>query len=538
MERARSYSQWIVNGKISREETLGIEEVVKELYLRREEAKQMGGEEKVRRQHALGRLTARERIDRLTDPGSFQELGLLNTSDMPGMAEKTPADGRVCGFGLIDGRKVAVVAADVTVLGGSGGRISTAKMRNLVRMATERGYPVIQLGDEIGGARLPDFMGATGIGRNVRTFDPSLTAWEVTRQTPSVAAIMGECFGEPSWNVAQADFAVMVKGTAMGAVGPRFIEGGTGAKVTPQEIGGWEIHADFTGQIDTFAENEEECLGLIRRFLSYMPSHNGEEPPYALTQDDPHRRLEDVDMIVPDQLRRGYDMHRLLEVIVDDGEYFPLQAEFGKSTITCLARIGGRVVGIVASNPLFNAGAPDIPACEKLTHFLCLCDSFNIPLVFIQDVPGMLPGKNAEKLKLPTKVVVLLQAIGMTTVPKVGVTLRKAYGIGWRCVGASQTDIQAVWPTASISFVDPEVGVDLVYRHKIAEAQHPEAERQQLLREWAVVTAPWELAGISDLEVIDPKDTRRFIAESMDTLRGYKGNTIGKHRLANWPTGF
>ena len=519
---------------------MGMDEAIKELHLRREKAKKMGGKEKAKRQHEHGRLTARERIGKLLDPNSFWEVGILNTSDVPGMAEVTPADGRVCGIGTIDGRKVAVVAEDRTVLGGSGGRIGTkVKMANLHKIANEKGYPVIGLGDDSGGVRLPDQMGSIGMtrARNIGAGHKHHT-FQLPRQTPRISAIMGECFGEPSWNAARADFVVMVKGATMAAAGPRIIEQAIGEKITPQQLGGWEIHANFTGQVDAFAENDEECLAIVRKFLSYMPSHTGEEPPYLPTQDDPHRRLEDVGRIVPHQLNRGYDMYRLVKAIVDDGKYFSLKAEWAKALITCLARIGGRVVGIIANNPMYNAGAPDVPAIEKETNFICLCDSFNIPIIFITDIPGMFPGKDAEKQKLPTKIVVLLEAMDLATVPKVGILVRKAYGIGWQCMGLSHEDVYAAWPIASISFVDTEIGVDLVHGRAIAEAQDPEAEKKRLLEQWVADSAPWGGASVSALEVIDPRDTRKFLAEVLDILRGNRGNSIGEHKLANWPTGF
>jgi len=520
------------------EAAMGMKELTEELYARREKAKQMGGEQKVRAQHERGRLTARERVDKLLDPDSFWEVGLLNRSDEPGMAELTPADGRICGVGKIDGRKVVVVAEDRTVLGGSGGRVGRFKKEEIRAMAAEKGYPIIGLGDEAGGVRLPDTMGSFGMLRLARDQKHCGLMFPLPRRVPRIEAIMGECFGEPSWNAAWSDFVVMVKGTAMGAAGPRIIEYAIGEKVTPQEMCGWEIQAELTGQVDAFAEDEEECLAIVKKYLSYMPSHTEEEPPFLPTRDDPYRRLEDLDKIVPDRYDRGYDMYRLIELIVDDGDYFSLKREYAESIITSLARIGGRVVGIIANNPWYDAGAPNVPAIEKATSFICLCDSFNIPLIFLTDIPGMFPGTASEKLKLPTKIVVMVEAIGLATVPKICIVIRKAYGIGFQCMGAGQEDIHAAWPTASISFVDTLTGVELVYGRKIAESQNLEEERARLIEEWGVQSAPWGGASVSCLEVIDPKDTRKFIYKSLDVIRGNRGKCIGQHHLANWPTGF
>jgi acetyl-CoA carboxylase carboxyltransferase component len=518
---------------------MDMEEAIRELYRRREKAKRMGGEEKVRKQHEKGRLTARERVDLLLDPGSFWEMGMLNTSNVPGMEEVTAADGRVCGMGLVDSRKVAVEAQDNTILGGSGGRVGHRKVDQLIRMADTRGYPVVRLMDGVGGIRLPEQMGSKGMvgDKHIGAGIPD-EMFRVTRRTPRVTVIMGECFGEPSWNACQSDFVVMVKGTAMGAAGPKILEEAISEKITPQQLCGWEIHAELTGQIGAFAESDGEAISIVKTFLSYMPSHNGEEPPSAPIQDDPGRRLDDIGTIVTARPNQGYNMYRVIERIVDDKTYLAVKAEWAESIITCLARIGGRVVGIIANNPWFNAGAPDVPATEKAVYFLCLCDSFNIPIVFLQDVPGMFPGKDAEKLKLPTKIMVLLQAIGLVTVPKITVLLRKAYGIGWRCMGISQDDMSAAWPIASISFVDPAIGVSMVYGRKITESPDPETKKKRLMEKWAINSAPWGAAAVTPLEIIDPRDTRRWIFEALEILRGNRGNSIGKHQLANWPTGF
>jgi acetyl-CoA carboxylase carboxyltransferase component len=520
-------------------ENVDMEEAVQELYRRSEKAKQMGGEEKIRKQHEKGRLTARERIDKLLDPGSFWEVGILNTSNSPEMEDITAADGRVCGMGFIDGRRVAVEAQDNTILGGSGGRVGAVKVRRLVKIADTRGYPIIRLMDGVGGVRLPDAMGSRGMvqGKNIGMGIPD-EQYRVTRRTPRVTVIMGECFGEPSWDACQSDFVVMVKGGAMGAAGPRILEDAIGQKITPQQLCGWEVHASLTGQIGAFGDNDEHAISIVKEFLSYMPSHNGEHPPYISSDDSPNRRLDDIGSIVTAQPNQGYNMYRVVERIVDNGKYFPLRAEWAESVITCLARIGGRVVGIIANNPWFNAGAPDVPATEKEVYFLCLCDSFNIPIVFLQDVPGMFPGIDAEKQKLPTKIVVLLQAIGLVTVPKINVLLRKAYGIGWRCMGISQDDMSAAWPIASISFVDPDIGVSLVYGRKIAQAEDPATETRRLMEQWATDSAPWGGAAVKPLEIIDPRDTRKWIFESLEKPIGKRNNSIGQHQLANWPTGF
>ncbi|MBN1382302.1 MAG: hypothetical protein JXA41_11550 [Deltaproteobacteria bacterium] len=516
---------------------MGMQDAINELYERREKARQMGGKKQVDMQHARGRMTARERINYLLDPDSFWEIGLLNRSDLPEMYEKTAADGRICGVGKIHDRRVAVVTEDRTILGGSGGRVGNEKTRDMHVMAVKGGYPIISLGDELGGIRLPDHMGSDGMSQARPRQELLLTP----RQTPRIAAIMGECFGAPSWIASQSDFVVMVKGTAMGAAGPRILKMAIGQDITPQELAGWELRFHETGEVDAIAENDEECLNIIREYLTYMPQNNSMEPPALPVIDDPYRRIENVDKLVPDALNRGYDMHRLIKAIVDDGRYFPIKDGFGKSLITCLARIAGRVVGVIANNPMYNAGAPDVSACEKVTSFICLCDSFNIPLIFLSDIPGLFPGQESERQKLPGKIMVWHEARALASVPKISITIRKGYGMGWNCMlsPGEGGDFVVAWPTASISFVDSEIGIEIVHGAKISQAKDAEAEKERLRKEWAISSAPWAAAERNFLQdVIDPRETRKFLAEALDIIRGERGSIISEHKLQTWPTVF
>ncbi|MDD4860055.1 MAG: carboxyl transferase domain-containing protein [Dehalococcoidales bacterium] len=517
---------------------MGMEDGLKELQARREKALRMGGAEQVAAQHARGRLTARERIDKLLDPGTFFELGMLNLSERPEMAEFTAADGRVCGFGKINGRMSLVIAEDRTALGGSDGFVGVwRKHTRLHKLATEKGYPVIHLGDNLGGARIPDSMGSDGMSRAAISPD-----WiRPSRQTPRIATIMGTCFGMPSWMARISDFVVQVKGATMAAAGPRILKIAIGEEVTPEDLGNWELRYKQTGEVDAVAENEEECLAIVREFLSYMPSHNGEEPPVVTTSDPVTRQIEDAGKIVPDQMNRGYDMHRLIKRIADDGKYFEIKAGYGRSLITCLSRIGGRVVGFIANNPMIDAGAPSVQSCEKAASFICLCDSFNIPLIFLADVPGMFPGSVSEKQHLPTKIMNWHQAEVLATVPKIAIVIRKAYGMGWNVMLSPNEsgELVVAWPTASVSFVDPEIGIELVDGRRIAESADPEAEREKLRQKWAVDSSPWKAAELHHFDdIIDPRDTRRWLAQALEVLRGKRGNFISQHELKNWPLGF
>ncbi len=520
---------------------MDMKEGIEELRRRREKAYQMGGRERVAKQHARGRLTARERVDKLLDPGSFMEFGVLAQARFPELAELSPADGRICGTGTIQGRTVAVIAQDRTVLGGSGGTVGHRKTDLQRLLALEGGYPVIELADESGGVRIQEVMGSREwLGEWLAYAIPHLGK-TFTRRIPRISAIMGECFGEPSWNGATADFTVMVKGTAMGAAGPKMLERSIGQVITAQELAGWELQAQETGQADAVARDDEECLALIREFLGYLPGNCNEEPPSLPPRDDPERPVANVEKIIPAQLNRGYDMYRLIKGIVDEGKYFPIKKDYAPSMVTCLARIGGRVVGIYGNNPMFNAGAPDVPASEKLVDFLCLCDSFNIPLVSLMDIPGMFPGREAEKQKLPTKIMVLVQAQNLVTVSRVHIIVRKYYAMGVMCMQGNlkRTDIIAAWPTARLSFVDPEIGLNLAMESRIRGTADPEAERKRIREEWDAASAPWGAAAAYGLhQVIDPRDTRKFIFQALKILRGNRQQVISEHKLQDWPTGF
>ncbi len=518
-----------------------MEDSIRELETRRQQAKEMGGPERVAKQHARGRLTARERVEKLLDPGSFFELGMLAHANIPELESLSAADGRICGTGTINGRKVSIIAQDRTILGGSGGTVGHRKTETQREIAMAGGHPVIELADESGGVRIQDVMGSREWLGNWLAHTMPHREQIITRRIPRVSAIMGECFGEPSWDAATSDFTVMVKGTAMGAAGPKMLGRSIGQTITAQELAGWELQAKGTGQADAVAEDDEDCLRIVKEFLSYMPSHCDEEPPFVATKDDPYRRLETVEKVVPTQLNRGYDMYRLVKLIVDDGKYFPLKKDFAPCMVTCLGRIGGRVVGIYGNNPMFNAGAPDVSASEKMVDFLCLCDSFNIPIISLMDIPGMFPGREAEKLKLPLRIMVWVQAQNLVTVPRVHIIVRKYYAMGVVCMQGNlrRTHILGAWPTARLSFVDPEIGLELAMESRIKEAKDPEAEKQRVREEWAASSPPWGAAGLYGAhDVIDPRVTRKFIYQSLEMLRGNREKVISEHRLQDWPTGF
>jgi methylmalonyl-CoA decarboxylase subunit alpha len=516
---------------------MGMKEALEELERRKAKALEMGSPDKIAQKHATGLGTARERVEKLLDPGSFFEIGLLNHSDVPGMEDKTPADGKVCGFGAIDGRTVAISADDATVLAGTGGRVGVEKEHRLIRWAGEKGYPVVNLG-EGGGARIPDIMGSEGLSSMTMRKDIATRC----RQAPFVATIMGECFGGPSWLAALADFVVQVKGSCMAVSGPRVLEVATSEKVENEDLGGWRLHAEITGQVDRVAEDEDDCFRIVREFLSYLPSNAQELPPVVPPRgDDQDSRQERLLSLVPEESRRGYDMNRLIKTIVDDEQIFILKPDFDRSVITCLARVDGHTVGIIANQPMSTAGAMGPDGCDKCCSFICLCDSYHIPLIFLHDTPGFLVGKAAELKRMPGKIINFIEAVALSTVPKISLVIRKSYGMAYSnmCGTGMGADFVLAWPNAEISFMAPEVAANVVYHKKIDESDDIKAARKQAEEQIRAAGAPWKAAGLHLLEdVIDPRDTRKVLIRILRLAAGNDGGYRSRRLLANWPTTF
>ena len=500
----------------------------------------MGGPKKIERQHGRGRYTARERIDRLLDEDSFFEVGRFAHSDMPGMAEKTPADSKVAGYGKIDGRRVAVTANDFTVMAATSSRTAGKKEHQIKTYCTEKGIPLIYLG-EAGGARMPDIMGAKGLtsfgGGGFATFTDVMSR---VRYNLFISAILGECYGMPTWMACLSDFVVQVRGTAMGVSGPRVLELALGEKVTDEELGGADVHGRITGNIDRIAEDEDHCMNLIREFFSYMPAHRNEAPPVYAVPEGSGDGMADILSLVPEQRNRAYDMHSVLACIADRDSLFPVKPDFGQSVITTLARIDGRSVGLVASQPMVMAGAMDTDGIDKVISFLCLCDTYNIPLVFFHDIPGFLVGQEAERKRVAARVMNYMNALGQVTVPKIGIIVRKSYGMAfWNMAGSGcATDFLVAWPSAEMSFVDPVIAANVVF----GPGKDRSEEKQALVNDLIDGTSPFEAAGAYDIhDVIDPASTRDYIIRALDIARGNRGDQdrgIGKHHLANWPTKF
>lgn len=502
--------------------------LIGELALREQQARAMGGPERIERQHRKGRLTARERIDLLVDSGSFDEVGLLAHSDREEVRDITPADGKITGYGAIGGRAVFVAADDATVLAGSGGRVGMTKTFACKHYSMDHGIPIINLGDA-GGARMPDILGSDGMLR---------IAWPIDqaprdRRVPMIAAILGECFGLPSWSAAVADVVVQVKGTVYAVGGSSIISVATGESVTDLELGGWELHASVTGAVDLFAEDEQHCMQLIRRALGYLPSSHEEAPAVVPCADDPDERVDAIVDVVPANLRQPYDMHALVGLIADQESVLEFKPHYDGSLITALARIDGHVTGILANNPMETAGAMGPGACEKATSFICLCDSFHIPMLFLHDTPGFLLCREAEQRKMPVQIMRFIDALHHCTVPRVSVVVRKSYGMAHFNMSGGQmlSDQLIAWPGADISFMAPEVAVNVMYGRKSKAEQ--EAQLAQLHR----AGGPWAAAGLGLIDqIIDPRDTRRAIIRAFRRARNPDGTARRSRRLmANWP---
>ena len=502
---------------------------------RRDRARAMGGPERLARRRREGKLDARQRLERLLDAGSFLELGTFNHSDMPGLEETTPADSKVAGLGAIDGRAVAVCSNDFTVLAASTSRVASHKEAELKRLAAERGVPIVYLA-EAGGARMPDIMGSAGIA----SFGTSTYYGTRLRQVPMVTAVLGQSYGLPTWNACLSDIVVMLEGASMAVSGPRVLELATGERVSPEDLGGARVHAEETGFADLVGATEDECLAQVRRVLSYLPSHAGEPPPVMPVPEGSGAEMATIADLVPEARNRAYDMTRVIRRLVDGGELLELKPRFGRALITALARLDGHVVGFVANQPMQRAGACDADGCDKAVSFLALCDSFNIPLVFLHDIPGFFIGRDAERRRVAGKIITWMEAMGQITVPRVSIVVRKTYGQAYfNMGGGGYADLLAAWPTADMSFMDPETGVNVVHGAALAALPPEErgARRKALLAEWELDTLPYGAAGRHLIhEVIAPADTRDVIARFLALCRTRGG--VGRHRLANWPTKF
>lgn len=511
---------------------MAFEALLEEYEARRAKALAGGGEEKYAKRKAAGAWTARERIAYLVDPDSFIESGLFGSSGVyPEQADETQTDGKLAGYGRINGRDAAIVVNDFTVKGASTSYTNSRKIAHMKRTAIERGMPLVVIGESTG-ARLPDAMGSRGMGLLLGNDN---TQFRRTRETPMCAAAFGPSFGSSTWLMCQADFAVMQKGATMAVSSPRLVSMALGEKIDAEALGGWRLHAEITGLVDQVVDKEEEVFDAVKKFLSYLPSHHNETPPEATVPAGSGAEMHKVFSILPESRTQVYDMRRVVKCIVDKDTTFEIKPRFGKSALTALARLGGKTVGIVANNPLHRGGALDADACRKIVDFLVLCDSFNVPIVLLVDTPGFQIGTEAEKAGAPGRIMNFMNAMTLLTVPRLSVIIRKSYGRAYVCMGGGRhSDDIAAWPTAEVSFMSPEFATKIV--HGVGTGEPGFDEKFAQIQKGSDV---WGLASVYAAQaVIRPEQTRDYLIRMLEVykLRITKG--VGQHLMRNWPTSY
>lgn len=511
---------------------MSIEDKIALLRTKREAAKLGGGQRRIDTQHARGKLTARERIDLLLDDGTFVEFDpfVTHRSVDFGLADQIfPGDGVVTGWGKVDGRPVYVFSQDFTVFGGSLSETYGQKICKVMDLAMKTGAPVIGLNDS-GGARIQE--GVASLAGYAEIFTRNVLASGVV---PQISAILGPCAGGAVYSPAMTDFIAMVRDISyMFVTGPDVVKTVTNEEVSFEDLGGASIHSTVSGVAHFAVDDEVECMQLVRKLLSYLPSNNAEDPPRGI-DDDPHDRMDmALDTIVPDSPNRPYDMHQVIGRIVDHGEFLEIHAGWAQNIICGFARLGGRSVGIVAQQPSVLAGVLDINSSVKGARFVRFCDAFNIPIVTFEDVPGFLPGTGQEYGGIIRQGAKLLYAYVEATVPKITVITRKAYGGAYDVMGSKhvRTDVNLAWPTAEIAVMGPEGAVNIIFREEIAKAEDPAATRQRLVNEYVERFAnPYVAAGRGFLDdVIEPHQTRPRLIQALEMLENKRDtNPPKKH---------
>ncbi len=495
-------------------------DLIESLEERRRKALQMGGAQAVERQHSKGKLTARERIDRLCDPGTFVEFGMLANHMDPQLTaagKDAPADGVICGLGNIEGRPVAVCAYDFTVMAGSMGNVGEQKVARMREISLRQKIPFIWLLDSAG-ARIQQGVGSTFAAAGALFREQVVMSGVV----PMVAAVMGPCAAGTAYIPALADVVFMVsKTSSMALGGSHLVRAAVGEEISDYEMGGPHIHCRISGCADLELPDDDSCISAIREYLGYFPSSNLEDAPLRQTDDPVDRSCDELLSIVPSDPKEVYDVYDLIEVIVDDGVYFPIKPDFAQNIVTVLARMGGHSVGIVANQPKVMGGALDNDAADKAARFVWLCDAFSIPLVFLQDVPGFLVGSDVEKQGIIRHGAKMLFAVSEATVPKITVVIRKAYGAGYFVMNgrAYESDFIVAWPTAEISVMGPEGAVNIIFRKEIEAAAEEEREkiREQRIGWVREMIDPYLAAGHAQVDdVIKPQETRKAIIRALE----------------------
>ncbi len=511
-------------------------ERLEELQRRKQETLSSGGTARVEQQHAKGKLTARERIALLMDPGTFEEVDSFVTHRSLSFGtgdKKFPGDSVVTGYGKINGRTAYVYSQDFTVFGGSLSEVTAEKICKVMDMAMRNGAPVIGIADS-GGARIQE--GVVSLSGYGDIFMRNTLASGVV---PQISAILGPSAGGAVYSPAITDFTLMVRGISqMFITGPEVVKSVTGESLTHEELGGADTHASLSGVSHFTLDSEEECMETIRHLLSYLPLNNLDDPPLGDQDDDPHRLEPALRDVVPDDSNRAYDMLNVIERVLDHGEFLNVQRDFAPNVLVGFGRMHGRPVGIVAQQPAYLAGVIDIHASVKAARFVRFCDAFNIPIITFVDVPGYMPGKDQEHRGIIRHGAKLLYAYAEATVPKITVVTRKAYGGAYVVMGSKhlRSDINLAWPTAEIAVMGPDAAVNIIHRRRLAEAEKPEELRAELIAQYRESFAnPYQAAerGFID-DVIDPAETRVRIIRALDALQN-KRDTLPPKKHGNIP---
>jgi acetyl-CoA carboxylase carboxyltransferase component len=505
---------------------------IEKLEEMRAQARLGGGQARIDRQHARGKLTARERIEQILDSDTFRELDMFATHRTVGFGieeQKYLSDSVVTGWGKIDGRLVYVFSQDFTVYGGSLGEVHAEKVCKIMDLAIKNGAPVIGLNDS-GGARIQE--GVVSLAAYAYVFLRNVLASGVV---PQISAIMGPCAGGAVYSPAMTDFILMVKETSfMHITGPDVIRTVTREEVTSEELGGAMVHNQKSGVAHFAAEDEEDGFYQIRKLLSYLPQNNMEDPPFVPTEDPAERSDEELDSLVPDNPNKPYDMKDVIRRVVDDGDFFEVQEHWAQNIVVGFARLGGFSIGIVAQQPMILAGVLDIDSSTKAARFVRFCDCFNIPIITFEDVPGFLPGVTQEHGGIIRNGAKLLYAYCEATVPKVTIITRKAYGGAYDVMSSKHIrgDISYAWPSAEIAVMGPEGAVNIIFRKQLADAEDPEAKRERLVQEYRDTFAnPYVAAARGYIDdVIEPSQTRPRLIEALQMLQNKRDtNPPKKH---------
>lgn len=505
---------------------------VDEIERRRALAQAMGGEEAIARQHQQGRLTIRERIAGLVDDGSFHEVGRLtgNATYESGKVQSVLPAPYVCGLAKIDGRDVALGGEDFTVRGGTswGSERRKGGQGGFVEdLAAQYHVPLVNLIDGAGGTVTSAARRGYSVLPGVHGFERSV---ELLGLVPVVGAVLGTAAGGPAGRAILSHWSVMVKGTSqVFAAGPPVVERSLREKVTKEELGGSGVAVDLAGTIDNLAQDEQDCFRMIRRFLSYMPQSVFELPPMVPCSDPVDRRDEGLLSILPRDRRRPYNMRKLIEMVVDRGSVFEIQPSFGKAVITSLARLNGKVVGVIANNPMVSGGAVDVKAARKQIHFIELCDTFHIPLVFLVDVPGFMVGSQAEAAATLREGMRAVYVALKATVPMLTVIVRKCYGMaGMGAIDKNGLGLTIAWPSAEWGSLPIEGGVAAAYSRDIRAAADPEARQRELEQELRELASPFRTAEAFAVEdIIDPRETRPYLCRFIDAVQGRLKTDVG-----------